>query len=83
MSTSTENDFYVGNIPEAEPMVDNSLLRFLGDEVRRYHKTVTGTKCLLCPFRKFRSPSRLKKHINNHRKKYMFLAAGKSKQLAV
>ena len=83
MITSTANDFYVGNIPEEEPMVDNSLLRFLGDEVRRYNITVTGTKCLLCPFRKFRSLSRLRKHINNHRKKYMFLADGKSKQLAV
>ena len=58
-------------------------MRCLGDEVLNYSETVKGTKCLLCPFRQFRSPGRLKAHIKRHRKEYMFLADGKTKQLAV
>ena len=58
-------------------------MRCLGDEVLNYSETVKGTKCLLCPFRQFRSPGRLKAHIKRYRKEYMFLADGKTKQLAV
>ena len=38
-------------------------LDIVRDEVRTYKKRHTGKRCLLCPFRQFRQPSRVVEHI--------------------
>ena len=83
MQNPTNDEFYVCNFPEEEPLVEKHLLHCLGDEVTKYYTTVKGTKCLLCPFRSFDRLSRLKAHIKHHIEQNMFLADGRSKQRAV
>ena len=70
-------------IPHVSPNVEDDLLACLAMEVELYSNNLSGTRCLLCPFRSFDRLSRLKEHMKHHCAKNMYLADRRSQQLPV
>ena len=70
-------------IPSLFLNVEDDLKRCLALEVELYSKNVQGKKCLLCPFRTFDRPSRLKSHLKFHCEKNIYMADLRSPQRAV
>ena len=74
------NLFDVDGIPELYPLVEEKLVDCLKKEVAAYAKIVHGTKCLLCPFRKFCRERYLIAHLKYHSEENMYMADGRSPQ---
>ena len=70
-------------IPDLSPNVEDELLRCLAREVEIYSKNITGTKCLLCPFRVLSRSIYLQRHLAYHCKENMYVADIRSPQLNV
>ena len=70
-------------IPSFSPNVKDDLKPCLALEVELYSKIVLVKKCLLCLFRTFDRPSRLKSHLKFHCEKNMYMADISSLQNAV
>ena len=68
------SDIDVSAIPSLNLEVERDLLRLLEEEVSAYSGNVRGSTCVLCPFRRFDRPSRLKEHLNYHQEGNMFFA---------
>ena len=64
----------VSAIPSLNLQVERDLLRLLEEEVIAYSENVRGSTCILCPFRRFDRPSRLKEHLKYHIEGNMFFA---------
>ena len=73
----------VEDIPDLNPKVQDYLMICLCREVTAYIRTVQGTKCHLCPFRRFSRLGYLKVHLKHHCPKNMYLADLRSPQRSV
>ena len=73
----------VDRIPNLIPNVEGILLRCLAIEVVIYSKNITGTKCILCPFRVLSRSFYLRRHLTYHCEKNMYVADIRSPQLNV
>ena len=73
----------VNDIPDLTPKVEDYLMSCLSREVKTYIRTVQGTKCLLCPFRRFTRLRNLKAHLKHHCAKNTYLADLRSPQRLV
>ena len=67
-------------LPDLNPNVEEYLMACLGMEVNNYICNVQGTKCLLCPFRTFSELRYLRKHLEYHCAKNMYVADLRSPQ---
>ena len=67
-------------LPVLEPNVEDQLLRYLASEVEIYSKNISGTRCLLCPFRVLSRTFYLRRHLLYHCKENMYLADKRSPQ---
>ena len=70
-------------IPNLSPNVEDDLLRCLAREVEIYSTNISGTKCLLCPFRVLSRSFYLRRHLAYHCKENMYVADIRSPQLNV
>ena len=76
-------DIDVHDIPEVNPEAELHLMSCIREEVAAFTANIQGTKCLLCPFRRFTRVSRLKAHLKYHCEERIYLADSRSKQRAV
>ena len=76
-------EFNIDDVPNLSPKVEELLMICLRSEVDAYSQSLRGVRCMLCPFRSFSRLRYLKRHLQHHCAKNMYLADPRSPQRAV
>ena len=67
-------EFNIDDVPNLSPKVEELLMICLRSEVDAYSQSLRGVRCMLCPFRSFSRLPYLKRHLQHHCAKNMYLA---------